>query len=124
MSFEEYCRIHHHMIVNREALYAVEKCWKHGKMRKEQLRDQADYTPWARYMLAQTPCRPGRKNVGRSMNLQKPFERIEVMKNPNEPLTPPKGAKVLHKSRNKIVFTYKNGEIEDEDRWLKWMGKI
>lgn len=100
-----YVRVHHHMIVNREALSLVKMLWNHGFVREKALRNQADYTPIADYLLEQVCYVENKKSFGRTHNLNKPIETEEVLLDPNETLVEPEGATVLSAGRNYIKYT-------------------
>ena len=102
-----YARVHHHMVVNREALELVRSLWDNGFVLEEELRDQADYTPIADYFMEQVWHIENKKSYGRTRNLEKPITTAMPLLDPNETLVEPEGATVLAVSRNHIKYTYK-----------------
>ena len=102
-----YARVHHHMIVNKEALELVKKLWLHGVVKMRALRDQTDYTPIACYFIEQDRHTKNSNAYGHTNNLAKPIISEIVLMDPNETLIEPEGATVLSASRNQIKYTFK-----------------
>lgn len=103
----KYVRVHHHMVVNREALELVRSLWDNGFVLEEELRDQADYTPIADYFMEQVWHVENKKSYGRTRNLENPITTAMPLLDPNETLVEPEGATMLSASRNQIKYTYK-----------------
>ena len=104
---KNYARIHHHVVVNCEAMETLKNLWPHGRVLTENIYKEADHTGLARYMMEQVPYEKGRNNYGRTLNLEKPIVTEHVLLNPNKVLTPPEGATVLKTNRNYQRFTFR-----------------
>lgn len=100
-------RPHIHMIIMTEQLGKVnekiqvagktlEELWKEGKLVVSRRLDSGDYSPLARYLLAQTRDIPNRKSYICSRNLERiiPDEYI-TDQYPNQPFEIPAGATIL-----------------------------
>lgn len=76
----EIVRIHHHMVVNAEALGAILQKWTAGGVNYEHLFDEPDYTELAAYMIKQVRHVPDEKKYKRSRNLivPQPTDKICV----------------------------------------------
>lgn len=93
----ELVRIHHHIIVNREAKEAFRQKWTLGGVDWSPLSSQADYTPIAEYLLKQVRRIKDRKKYTSSRNLERPKPRDRIAINDAE-LRPPKGAELMVRS--------------------------
>jgi hypothetical protein len=90
----EIVRVHHHLVINREAKDAFLAKWTAGGVDWETLRDQDDYTPIAVYLMNQVRRVPDEKKYMPSRNLIRPQPKDRAAKNGSE-LRTPKGAKLL-----------------------------
>lgn len=104
-------RIHHHLLVNREAVDILIKHWNNGYVNMEPLQDQLDYTEIASYMLNQVPYVKGKDTYGRTSNLETPIVATRTLLDPNEKLVAPEGATVLRSSNNYLRYAF---ESKDE----------
>ncbi len=98
-SFEP-VRVHHHLVVNREAAVLAESCWKAGGAKAKSLYGpHGDLTELARYMIAQARPMPGRHRYHPSRTLEKP-ERSEpiLARSPDAPLRVPAGCEFIWRS--------------------------
>jgi len=94
-------RIHHHLVVNREALKTLKRLWTNGYIQVQFLETYGlDYTVVAAYMLRQVPYRKGRKTYGRTNNLKKPIITDRILLDPNILLSPPEDSVLLKHGRN------------------------
>lgn len=94
-------RVHHHMVVNREAAEIVSRCWTAGGSKPRILKSgvHGDLTPTAEYMVEQVRAIPGKKRYHPSRTLEKaePY-RERGSTNPDYPLQVPKGCKFIWRS--------------------------
>ena len=97
-------RIHHHVVVNCEAMETLKRLWRHGHVLVENVKNEVDHVRLARYMMDQVPYEKGHNNYGRTLNLEKPFITEHVLWNPYKVLTPPEGAIVLKQGLNYLRF--------------------
>lgn len=104
---ENYARVHHHLIVNREAIDMVRKLWTNGIVQKRCLRDQADYTAVAAYFVEQVRYDENKKTYAHTNNLMHPIISDVELKYADEELSVPEDATVLSASRNQIKYTFK-----------------
>jgi len=102
-----YARIHHHLVVNQEAVKTLKHLWHNGYIRKKHLKDEVDHTRLAQYMLWQVPYRKGRNTYGRTHNLKTPIVTDRVLLDPNKKLIPPEDATVLKAGRNFQRYTFR-----------------
>lgn len=93
----EAVRIHHHLVINKEALPFFIQKWTAGGVEYETLSDQVDYTPVAVYFINQVRKIPNEKKYTPSRNLRHPEPKDRIAKSAAE-LRPPKGAVLLHRS--------------------------
>lgn len=70
-------RVHHHVVLCREAAPYIEQCWHRGGYGIRTLRQQDDYTAVASYLVRQVRRIPDKKKWSSSRNLKKPvvYER-------------------------------------------------
>lgn len=72
-------RIHHHVIVNGEALEACREKWGNGNvLDKEMKNDRGDFTPLANYLIGQVRHIPDMKKYTPSRNLVPPIIEAPV----------------------------------------------
>lgn len=90
----EMVRVHHHLVINKEALEFFQSKWKLGNCEYETLSGQKDYMPIAEYLMEQVRKIPDAKKYRPSRNLIHPQPKDRVAKNGGQ-LRPPKGAVVL-----------------------------
>lgn len=92
-------RVHHHLIVNREARDLVLSAWKLGGADLEPLSAQPDYTPIAAYLLSQVRHVEDAKKYTSSRNLRRPEPRDKISRG-DTILRAPRGALLLDAGRN------------------------
>lgn len=97
-------RIHHHIVVNYEAMKILKSLWKHGRVLVKHVKNEVDHGKTAYYMINQVPYEKGRNTYGRTLNLEKPFVTEHVPWNPDKILAPPESAIVLKQGRNYLRF--------------------
>lgn len=88
-------RLHHHLILNQEALPYFREKWKAGGAYDSCLRRMDDYTPLAEYLLAQVRRVPDEKKYMSSRNLIRVTPKDRVAKN-GSLVRPPKGTVLVH----------------------------
>lgn len=93
----ELVRVHHHIIVNREAREYFVKKWPLGGVDWSPLSSQPDYTPIAEYLLKQVRRIKDAKKYTSSRNLIRPQPKDRVVAGGAE-LRVPKGAMLLVRS--------------------------
>lgn len=90
-------RPHHHIVLPRVAYELVRDRWEHGSVDYRLLRDDDTYAWLAEYLLKNAPADiPDAKKYTISRGMAKP-ECDEVIARSAAPITPPAGAKVLHR---------------------------
>ena len=90
-------RVHHHLIINREAREAFTEKWKRlGGVSWEPLREQDDYLPVAEYILGQVRKVKDAKSYVSSRNLIRPQPKDRVALSGVE-LRVPKGGRLLYR---------------------------
>lgn len=65
-------RIHHHLVVNGEAIEIVKQAWRNGHTKEPHLYNQKDYKPLAIYMIRQARRIKGKACYKVSRNLKQP----------------------------------------------------
>lgn len=90
----EMVRIHHHLVINREAVEAFVEKWTLGGVEYDWLSGQKDYKPVAEYLLDQVRKIPDAKKYTPSRNLIHPQPKDRIVKS-GSLLRPPKGAVML-----------------------------
>lgn len=93
-------RVHHHVILNREAVELALARWKLGGTHHEHLYGVADQTALAAYLLNQVRRLPDEKKYIPSRNLTVPQPRDRIAKGGAE-LAVPRGGQLLHRSEYK-----------------------
>ena len=97
----EAVRVHHHLIINREAREAFVQKWQElGGVDWSPLSDQPDYTPIAEYLMRQVRRIPDAKKYIPSRNLVRPQPKDRVAYSGAE-LRVPKGGQLLFRSEFK-----------------------
>lgn len=91
----ECVRVHHHLIINAEALHAFMAKWNLGSVSYSTLRRQADYTDIAVYLIKQVRYLPDAKKYKSSRNLVRVVPVDRVAKNGSQ-LRAPKNAVLVH----------------------------
>lgn len=87
-------RVHHHLVINAEALEIAKDKWSCGGVAFDYLSGQPDYTPIAEYILKQARrIKDARKYVS-SRNLERPQPKDRVAVNNSELRTPAKAVLV------------------------------
>ncbi len=100
----EEVRVHHHLVVNREAARLFGGKWKGGGVDYEPLKPQQDYTAVAHYLLAQVRHVPDKKKYIATRNLKKPERNDRIAKNGAE-ISVPRGCVLLHRSEYNVGMT-------------------
>lgn len=94
----ELVRVHHHMVINADALPAFRKAWEEcgmGSVDYEKLwENQLDRTPLAEYWMKQVRKRPDAKKYRSTRNLIRPEPKDKIALTEAE-LRTPKGAELL-----------------------------
>lgn len=93
----ESVRVHHHLVVNQEALEICKKQWRMGGVHYNYLSGQADYTPIAEYMLRQVRHIPDAKKYVSSRGLIRPVPKDRIALS-NAELRPSKGSTLVFRS--------------------------
>ena len=93
----EYVRVHHHVIINAEALQIAMSKWKHGSTHHKPLNGDLDRTELAAYLLNQVRRLPDEKKYIASRNLIIPQPKDRIARNEAE-LMVPKGGQLLHRA--------------------------
>ena len=93
----EYVRVHHHVIINQEALEIAIDKWKLGSTYHKALSGELDRTDLAAYLLNQVRRLPDEKKYIASRNLAIPQPKDRIAVNEAE-LKVPKGGQLLHRA--------------------------
>lgn len=93
----EAVRVHHHVIVNAEALEVCKEKWTLGGVDYEALWNRDDQTDLAEYLMKQVRRLPDAKKYKPSRNLKRPQPKDRIAINGSE-LHLPKGATLLYRS--------------------------
>lgn len=96
----EYVRVHHHVIINQEALEIAMGKWKLGSTHHKSLSGELDRTELAAYLLNQVRRLPDEKKYIASRNLVIPQPKDRIAINEAE-LKVPKGGQLLHRAEYK-----------------------
>lgn len=91
----ECVRVHHHLIINAEALPAFIEKWTPGSVEYSTLRRQPDYTDIAVYLIKQVRYLPDAKKYKSSRNLVRVVPVDRIAKNGSQ-MRAPRGAVLLH----------------------------
>ncbi len=96
----EYVRVHHHLVVNKEAAEAFVDAWKHlGSVDYESMwGSQYDRTPIAEYFIQQVRRIPDAKKYRSTRNLVRPKAKDRIAVSDAE-LRLPKGAELLFRQQ-------------------------
>lgn len=95
----EVARVHHHLIVNREAKELLSEVWHDGGLDYEPLSAQPDYTPIAAYLIRQVRHVEDAKKYTSSRNLRRPEPKDAIAKSAAV-LRAPKGALLVDAGTN------------------------
>lgn len=95
----EVVRVHHHLIVNREAKGLLQDLWKDGGLDYEPMSAQPDYTPIAAYLIRQVRHVEDAKKYSSSRNLRRPEPKDAAAKSAAV-LRAPKGAILVDAGSN------------------------
>lgn len=93
----EMARVHHHLVINREAMEIATAKWTEGGANTQRLSAQPDYTPVAAYLMAQVRHIPDAKKYKPSRNLVRPQPKDRVAVSDAE-LRLPAGCAMLYRS--------------------------
>ena len=93
----EYVRVHHHVIINQEALEIAMGKWKLGGTHHKPLSGDLDQTALAAYLLDQVRRLPDEKKYITTRNLIIPQPQDRIARNEAE-LKVPKGGQLLHRA--------------------------
>ena len=110
-------RVHHHVIINAEALEIAMKKWTKGGTHHEHLYNVVDQTALAAYLLNQVRRLPDEKKYIPSRNLITPIPKDRIARSGAE-LTVPRGGQLLHRNE------YKPGRPQYIRYILPEVGKI
>jgi len=104
-------RVHHHVIINAEALEIFKEKWEMGGVDYETLWERTDQSDLADYILNQVRQIPNAKKYKTSRNLirPKPQDRIAVS---GAELRLPKGATLLYRSQYKPAQAQYRGVLQ------------
>lgn len=95
----ELVRVHHHVVVTKEAADYIEERWNFGFVHRENLYRQDDYTPLAAYLLGQVRHFEGKKKYSSSRNMIKPRVEEQVLaEEPTNEIKVQPGSKVLDRT--------------------------
>lgn len=105
----EIVRAHHHVLIGAESvrmeggiLYVGKKrladIWGRGSVDYRPLRDQADYTPVAEYLMRQVRRLPDARKYRGSRNLKKPVLVKEEIVYQSRELKVPRGCRLMHRA--------------------------
>lgn len=94
----EYVRVHHHVVINREAAEVAVRLgkWTLGGVDREGLWDELDHTRLAAYLMDQVRRLPDEKKYIPSRNLRQPKPKDRIAKSGAE-LTVPRGGRLLYR---------------------------
>lgn len=93
----EYVRVHHHVVVNAEAMEIAREKWTAGGTHCEHLYNEVDYLALAHYLLAQVRYVPDEKKYCPSRNLKQPQPKDVIARSGAE-LSVPRGGQLLHRA--------------------------
>ncbi len=96
----ETVRVHHHVVLNAEALAVALDKWTLGGTNHEKLYGSLDQTPLAEYLLAQVRRLPDEKKYIPSRSLTIPQPKDRIARNGAE-LAVPRGGQILHRNEFK-----------------------
>lgn len=96
----ESVRVHHHIVLNAEALAVALDKWTMGGTNHEKLYGSLDQTPLAEYLLAQVRRMPDEKKYIPSRSLTIPQPKDRIARNGSE-LAVPRGGQILHRNEFK-----------------------
>ena len=97
-------RVHHHVIVNNDAVEIMIRQWTHGLVKCKSLVENVDHTSLAAYIIHQSRTHDGAHTYGRTRNLIKPSVSERILVDPNADLIAPKGSRIITSCRNKIKY--------------------
>ena len=92
----EAVRVHHHLVVNREAAQLIREKWHAGGVHTDPLEKQKDYTGLAVYLMKQVRRIGNEKRYISSRNLKRPAPKDRTALSGAE-LRLPKGAELLYR---------------------------
>ena len=126
----EVVRVHHHMIINREALEMAKDKWPYGGVNHSTLSNQPDYTPVAEYIIKQVRKIKDAKKFVCSRNLKRPMPKDRIVPSSAE-LRVPRGGVLLHRNEFKpgraqyirYVMLSPVGQVKSEERKEKRNGR-
>lgn len=96
----ELVRVHHHMVINKEALEIAQQKWPFGGVHYKTLSVQDDYTAVAEYFIRQTRKIKDAKKFVCSKNLVRPMPKDRIVPSSAE-IRVPAGCVLLHRSEFK-----------------------
>lgn len=96
----EMVRVHHHMVINQEALEIAQQKWSLGGVHYRPLSAQPDYTPVAEYFIRQVRKIKDAKKFVCSRNLVRPVPKDRIVPSGAELRVPAKCV-LLHRSEFK-----------------------
>ena len=116
----ELVRVHHHMVINKEALEIAQEKWPFGGVHFEPLSNKPDYTDVAGYFIRQTRKIKDAKKFVCSRNLVRPVPKDRIVPS-NAEIRVPAGGVLLHRSEFKpgrpqyirYLMTQKETKVDD-----------
>lgn len=96
----ESVRVHHHLVINREAFEAAKAKWDESSVDWNRLSSQPDYTPIADYFMRQVRRVPDAKKYMSSRNLIRVIPKDRIARSGSE-IRPPKGTVLVHRTEYK-----------------------
>ncbi len=93
----EQTRLHHHLVINGEALQICLDKWTAGSTNNKPLEDQQDFTPLAEYLLGQVRRLPDERKYIPSRSLVIPQPKDRAVSTGAE-LRVPRGGQLLHRN--------------------------
>ena len=104
-------RLHHHLLIERDAFALIETLWQGGGLNIERLDGRADHSDMAAYMVANVNSQPGKKQWHASRNVQRPIYTEPVEVDDPEDVQPEKGAvirehQVTEDEEGRVIGSY------------------
>jgi len=99
-------RVHHHIIVNPEAVNACVKKWRHGGVNYKQLLDEPDHNALVEYLLRQVRHEKHEKRYTPSRNLVHPQPKDRVVRSDAEVQVPRGGSLIIRDEHRKGAPQY------------------
>lgn len=120
----ELVRVHHHLLVKKEAREAFLKAWEKfglGGVNWKSLWDnQIDRTPIAEYILKQVRRIPDAKKYRSTRNLIRPVPKTRVVYTDNE-LKVPRGGTLIFRQEMKNGPTVGRGDLSRQSQYIRYI---